>query len=131
MAAPYPIMQMALQLARINGELLKRAQEKEAQHQQKMAAVAARIPATVDALMAGERIFAEDKQAVSQGLTDPVVALDLMAKLAYHRNGDEVTALGKTVSAAAPTNRFRVCGAPVADYDELESGRKFRQALLG
>jgi hypothetical protein len=125
------LMQNALRLARVTGELIKRAQLAKQAQEQQAASVASRVPATVEALLAGERIYPEQKEAVAKGLTNHGACLDMLAKLANHRNDSEV-ALGRTVqSQPAVKKASHVCGASVVDYDSTEAGRRFRDILLG
>ncbi len=70
--------------------------------------VAALIPKAVEACLAHERIEPSEKQALAAALTDPVKALELLTKLAGHRNPAEQAALGAptaTVKAAGHTGR--------------------------
>jgi hypothetical protein len=124
-------LQKTLLLARTAGELIKRAQEAAGQSQQKQAAINARIPATVDALTAGGRIYAEDKEAVSRGLQDHGTCLELLEKLAYHRNDSEVATLGHPMVDTAPAKKIRYCGAQVSDWDDTEGGQAFRRIMMG
>jgi hypothetical protein len=62
------------------------------------AKVAALIPAAVEALVQNERILPHQKEAAAEALKDPVRALELITKLAGHRNTAEVNQLGTPVS---------------------------------
>jgi hypothetical protein len=53
------------------------------------AKVAALIPAAVEALIQNERIAPHQKEAAAEALRDPVRALELITKLAGHRNTAE------------------------------------------
>jgi hypothetical protein len=78
--------------------------------------VAALIPTIVDALVSGERIkdTPADREKAAQVLRDPVRTLEILAKVAVHRNAAE-RALGTPVesgkSKQASANPF--CGARV------------------
>jgi hypothetical protein len=128
-----PLAQKTLLFARVTGELLKRAQANEQQQLQKTAAVTAKIPAAVQALLDGERIYWEDKEAVAKACQSHEACLDLLTKLAFHRNTQEVSSLGHTAPGTETTQvkkASRVCGAQVVDWDETEAGRAFRDKLL-
>ena len=126
------LAQKALLHLRVTNELLKRADARNAQLQQKQAAYAAKIPVTVEALLAGERIYDSEKQAVAKALEDPGQCMDLLAKLAYHRSPSEVATLGKSaadVASSSPTITPRYVGEPVYDWDDTVAGRRFREIL--
>ena len=132
MPNPQDIYQKTVLFARVTGELMKRAQAADEARQKQAEAIAKQIPITVEALRAGERIMESEKEAVAQGLSDPITALDLMAKLAYHKNSDELRPTG----GPAPGTQVKkaslhMCGAPVADWDATEGGQAFRRILMG
>jgi hypothetical protein len=59
--------------------------------------IAALIPAAVKACVENERIEAHQKEALEKALHDPVRAIELVVKLASHRNGAEMARLGTPV----------------------------------
>jgi hypothetical protein len=96
-------------------------------------AVDAATPQAVQACVEHDRIFGHQKEAVAQSLkTSHAKCLEFIAGLAKHRNANELDAIGtqlgneKTASA-----RPRVTGARIADHDETDAGRKFREKLMG
>lgn len=50
---------------------------------------AALIPRVVDALVSGERITEDQREKAAQVLADPVQALEMLLKVAVHRNAGE------------------------------------------
>jgi hypothetical protein len=71
----------------------KMAEEKKAEDEK----VAAAIPTVVEALLRFNRIDATDKEACARALANPVEVLNLMKKLAAHRNATEIASLGEQV----------------------------------
>lgn len=59
--------------------------------------LAALIPAAVAACVENERIEAHQKEALENALRDPVRAMELVVKLAGHRNAAEMSRLGTPV----------------------------------
>lgn len=59
--------------------------------------LAALIPAAVDACVEHERIEAHQKEALEKALHDPVRVMELVVKLAGHKNAAEMARLGTPV----------------------------------
>jgi hypothetical protein len=59
--------------------------------------VAALIPAAVQACVENERIESHQKEALAAALRDPVRAMELVVKLASHRNAAEMSRIGAPV----------------------------------
>ena len=59
--------------------------------------IAALIPAAVKACVEHERIESHQKEALEKALHDPVRTLELVVKLASHRNAAEMARLGTPV----------------------------------
>jgi hypothetical protein len=59
--------------------------------------IASLIPAAVKACVEHERIEAHQKEALETALRDPVRALELVVKLASHKNAAEMARLGTPV----------------------------------
>jgi hypothetical protein len=59
--------------------------------------IAALIPAAVKACVENERIESHQKEALEKALHDPVRVMELVVKLAGHRNGAEMSRLGTPV----------------------------------
>lgn len=59
--------------------------------------IAALIPAAVKACVENERIESHQKEALENALHDPVRAMELVVKLASHRNAAEMARLGTPV----------------------------------
>jgi hypothetical protein len=79
-----------------DGALTKAAAVIDEQNAQKEK-IAALIPAAVKACVENERIEAHQKEALEKALHDPVRAMELVVKLASHRNGAEMARLGTPV----------------------------------
>lgn len=61
--------------------------------------LASLVPAAVEACLAHERIESHQKEALAKALLNPVSAVELVIKLAGHRNGAEMARLGTPVGA--------------------------------
>ena len=125
--------QKTLLQTQVNNELNKRLQQTE---QEKQAAEQARpglVKAAVDALVANERIFEDQRESVSEALLDHNKALEMLEKLSHHRNAEEIEQIGQEVPGAGQTKTAaqQYVGAPVVDHDERESGRIFRERIMG
>ena len=59
--------------------------------------IAALIPAAVKACVENERIETHQKEALEKALHDPVRVMELVVKLASHRNAAEMSRLGTPV----------------------------------
>jgi len=68
-----------------------KAQEEQAEK------LASLIPAAVEACVEHERIEAHQKEALEKALHDPVRAMELVVKLAGHKNAAEMARLGTPV----------------------------------
>jgi len=128
-----PQAQKVLTFARVTGELLKRHQEKVAEDARVKAAVAEAIPGAVKAMLENDRIYDHQQEAVAEKLaSNPVAAIEMLGKVAKHRNAAELAQIGNEVQAETKQAAARrITGAPVADFDEDEAGRAYRERLLG
>jgi len=72
-------------------------QERDAQNEK----VAALIPAAVKACVENERIEPHQKEALAAALQDPARAVELVIKLAAHKNAAEMARLGTPVGEKA------------------------------
>lgn len=70
----------------------------EKQVTEKQAACDSMIPKVLDALVQNKRILPEQREKVGHMLKDPAQVLELMVKLAAHRNTEELERLGSGVS---------------------------------
>jgi hypothetical protein len=71
---------------------------------EQQAKIAALIPAAVNACAENERIEQHQKEALAVALRDPVRAMELIVKLASHRNAGELSRIG------APTTTQKTAG---------------------
>jgi len=62
------------------------------------------VPAAVEACVENERIEPHQKEALANALRDPVRAVELVIKLAGHRNAAEVSRIGSPVGATKSAN---------------------------
>ena len=74
--------------------------------------LAALVPEAVKACVEYERIESHQKEALAKALHDPVKAVELVIKLAGHRNAAELSRLGTPVAATKtaghdPSNSLR------------------------
>lgn len=90
---------------------LKNAAAMEKAASAKTAQVAALIPQVVDVMVRHERVMPAEREKLAAMLRDPAKALELLIKVAGHRNADEMAKLG------APIGQTKVAsnGRPVAD----------------
>lgn len=73
------------------------------------------IPAAVDALVSGERIDEDQREKAAAALADPVKCLEILTKVAVHRNASE-RALGQPVPGDGQT---KTASAGDGQYDSL------------
>lgn len=62
------------------------------------------VPAAVEACVENERIEPHQKEALAAALRDPVRAVELVIKLAGHRNAAEISRIGTPVGATKSAN---------------------------
>lgn len=65
--------------------------------------IAALVPQAVESLLANERIEPGQKEAAALALQDPVRALEILIKVAYHRNQTEKAKIGSPVAPRQKT----------------------------
>jgi hypothetical protein len=117
-------------------ELVQRGEQQEKQAAARAEAVAKLVPEVLQAALDNDRLDPMQKEAVESALADPVtghiVALELCRDLCAHRNSSELQELGTPVDGNGQVKRAAVAvGTPVTDYDQTESGQKFREILYG
>ena len=100
---------------------LTKAAEQLAASEQREKEAAALIPRAVSALVSGERIedTEEQRTKAAEILRDPVQALELLCKVATHRNTAE-NSLGSPVDS---TGQTKVASNGQASYDSLTDPR--------
>ena len=118
---------------RVANEGLKRYQDVLEKQSADQAAATKMAAAAVKACVDHERIFEQQKDAVMNKLASSHVAcLEFIRDLAAHRTSNELGSIGTPVGTTEKSANFRaVTGAQVADFDETDAGRKFRERLLG
>ena len=84
----------------------------------KQAEVAALIPQVVDTMIQHERITPNQREKLAEMLADPAKALELMIKVASHRNADELAKLGTGVAGDGQVKTAQAQGQP---YDPQSS----------
>ena len=84
--------------------------------------LAALIPAAVDACVENERIEPHQKEALAEALHDPVRTMELVVKLASHRNATEMARLGTPVGAQK-TASFDPATSLTSGYVGARDGR--------
>lgn len=91
-----------------------------------------KVPEAVNALLENERIFGHQTQKVAEMIsTSHEACIDLIRDLAKHRNSSELEAIGTPGTKEKRASAPHFAGARVADFDETEAGRIFREKLLG
>jgi hypothetical protein len=92
--------------------------EKDAQAEK----LASLVPAAVKACVEHERIEPHQKEALAKALHDPVQAVELIIKLAGHRNAAEMSRLGTPV-AATKTAGYDPSNSLTSGYVGARDGR--------
>lgn len=81
------------------------------------------IPKAVDALVNGERITPEQREKAAQILADPAQTLELLIKVAGHRNAQELGHLGTPVNGQTKT-AGAIAQDPSASLSSPHVGRR-------
>lgn len=84
--------------------------------------VAALIPTAVQTCVENERIEPHQKEALAKALQDPVRAVELVIKLAAHKNAAEVARIGTPV-ASTKTAGYDPAGSLTSGYVGARDGR--------
>lgn len=92
-------------------------QERDAQAEK----LAQLIPQAVTACVQNERIEAHQKEALANALRDPVRAMELVIKLAAHKNAAEMSRLGTPVAEKAAS--YDPAGSLTSGYVGARDGR--------
>ena len=80
------------------------------------------IPAAVQACVEHERVEPHQKEALAKALSNPVQAMELVIKLAAHRNAAEMSRLGTPV-AATKTAGYDPANSLTSGYVGARDGR--------
>jgi len=119
---------------RASNEISKRFQEKVAADQAKEAQVKEALPEAVAACVDNERIYGDQSEKVAAALGDPetghAACLTFIRDLAKHRTAEEVSSIGTPVGQEKTASARGATGSRVADFDETDAGRAFRDRLL-
>jgi hypothetical protein len=94
----------------VTSTALEKAAAAELARTEKQAAVSALIPQVCDTMLEHERITPQQREKLAEMLQDPVQALELMIKVAGHRNQDELARLGSGVDPSQP-GQVKTAGA--------------------
>ena len=127
------LAQKSLCLARVTGELLKRASVQQEKQAAEATAIEKILPAALDACIQHERIFENQRDDVMQKLASSHSAcIEFIRDLAAHKNAAEVAAIGQpqggqVKKAGSPILR----GGASQDFDATESGKRFAEKLFG
>ena len=134
MADPNPYAQKLVTFCQVTGELLKRAQALQEEKRANDEIVKRLIPEAVNSLVTNERIFEHQKEAVAKGCEEHGKVLELLRDVAAHRTAGEVEKIGSVVEGGGgqvKTASRQPLGGRVANWDDTESGQRFRQRVLG
>jgi hypothetical protein len=104
------VEQKVVDLIGYTNQVVKQAAAADTAREKQAADCAALIPACVDALIKHERIDASEREKVAAALRSPTTAIQLLTKLAGHRNTAEQrlgTPHGETKTAAAAPSTSR------------------------
>ena len=117
---------------RVANEGLKRYQDLLEKQSAEKAAAKTLAGQAVKACLDHERIYDHQKDQVMDKLASSHVAcLEFIRDLAAHQNAGEVVSIGTPVGSEKTASLRVVTGAQVADFDDTDAGRKFRERLLG
>lgn len=94
---PQEIDEKVIGTFQVTGLALSRYEQAAAAQAEQMQKVAALIPGVVDDLVRFGRIESSERDDCARALADPVQTLELMRKLAVHRNAGEAAVLGQVV----------------------------------
>jgi hypothetical protein len=104
---------------KISDTALQKAAAAEESQREKQARVSALIPQVVDTMVKYERVSEGQREKLAEMLQDPATALELIIKVAGHRNREEVSRLGSGVDVNGQTKTASANGAP--GYDPATS----------
>jgi hypothetical protein len=117
---------------RVANEGLTRYQDLLEKQSAEKAAAKVKAEEAVKACIDHERIFGHQKEAVMDKLAASHEAcLEFIRDLAAHRSASELSSIGTPVGSEKTASARGATGAQVADFDETDAGRKFRERLLG
>jgi hypothetical protein len=121
--ADTPVTELPEKVIKLTGiadAALTKAAERIAAYEQQQEKIASAIPAVVDALVSGERI--EDTEAqrtkIAEILQDPVQTLELLCKVAVHRNGSE-----QSLGSPVDPGQTKTAGNGQPSYDSINDPR--------
>lgn len=97
------LAEKVLEHLQVTEQGLQKAAAAEASQRAKQAQVEALIPQVVNAMVQHGRIREDQREKLAQALRDPAQVLDLMIKVAGHRNAEELGRLGTGVDAQTKT----------------------------
>ena len=87
----------------------------------KQAECEALIPQVVDTMVKHERITPQQREKLAEMLRDPAKTLELMMKVAGHRNADEIAKLGSGVTGDGQVKTAAAQGSPYEPASSLTS----------
>jgi len=105
----------------VTSTALEKAAAFEEAHREKAAQVDALIPKVVDTMIENERINPPQREKLAEMLKDPAQVLELMMKVAGHRNADELSRLGSGVDPDAPGEVKTATNNSRGHYDPARS----------
>ena len=112
------LAEKVVQQIQVSDIALQKAAAAEKAASAKQAEVAALIPQVVDTMVQHERITPAQREKLAEMLRDPAKTLELMIKVAGHRNADELSRLGSGVTGDGQT---KTASAQGRGYDPASS----------
>ncbi len=106
---------------------LQKAHQQLAEFKKTAAAVSAKIPQVVEALVANDRIDPSQREKAAQLLRDPETALEVLVEVAKHRNAEEARLGSPTQKTASAAPRAHAIGQRYAGPSEAD--RRFLEKL--
>jgi len=110
-----------VQHIQVSNTALEKASAFEQAHRHKQAQVEALIPQVVDTMVQHERITPNQREKLAEMLKDPAKVLELMVKVAGHRNTDEIARLGSGVDPNTQGQVKTAAANGQGNYDPAQS----------
>lgn len=128
------LAEQVIEQIQVSNAGLEKAAAELKRYREKEAAVAELIPKACDVMVQFERISPTQREKLAEALKDPARVLDLLIKVAGHRNDAEIARLGQGVkeAAAGGGSQFNSLASNYVGERhtrERESDRRFMERL--
>ena len=112
-----------LEHVRVSDAYVQKTAAERAERQQVQTAVDSLIPQVCDTLVKHARVKPEEREKLAGMLKNPVKALEILMKVAGHRNADELAKLGQPVGANGQTKQASA-GSSRGGMEEFVTGAR-------